>query len=163
MAISWNMASPASHPVPFRMFSGTLLEACSQTKVLASLFDCPMCLIHLASTVELASRCHTGLYNSSGSVRRGQTRHMFPTSYWSPQAADQGAGLMQIRQFCFSASRCGRKSESGSLETRRRERGERTIDGHKRPLCDRGDPRFGISSGLFLGHGRRGCGRVGLE
>lgn len=35
MAISWNIASPASHPVPFRIFSGTLLEACSQTKVLA--------------------------------------------------------------------------------------------------------------------------------
>lgn len=44
---------------------------------------------------------------------------MFPTSDWSPQAADQGAGLMQIRQFCFSASRCGQKIgvwESRSLE-----------------------------------------------
>jgi len=41
--------SPASHPVPFWMFSGTLLEACSQITSWPFLFDCPMCLIRPVS------------------------------------------------------------------------------------------------------------------
>ena len=42
-------SSPASHPVPFWMFSGTLLEACSQITSWPFLFDCPMCLIRPVS------------------------------------------------------------------------------------------------------------------
>ena len=55
MAISWNIHRQQATP----SHSGCFLELCwkhvRRPKSWLFLFDCPMCLIHLASMVELAS------------------------------------------------------------------------------------------------------------